>query len=370
MSNDNSDGSRSGREGDSRDGDGSGRNPARPSKPLDTASFRKALFGQYGINPDALSQHDGMPVGRSSGAPLGEARTGYGNPPHATRFAKGQSGNPKGRPKGKGEGNRNGKGKGEANRHPASLDAIRNRYATALVKIRDGDGVNEITTYEALLRHLNKLAFGGGVQATRLALAMTEQAMRDIETAHQDNLAWVAAYRADYADKAAAYERAGEPVPDWIARPEDIHYSIEKGLRITGPYDVEGLANILLLKQWRDAMHIRMVYDEATFFAHPGARSTFTIAELIVFAFDHLMPRRWKLASPEMREREAALIWTTRRLLIKQMEDAFAPLGFTLRLDKPMPPVPDKILRAYKINPKQVREKFARRGGNQQVRQT
>lgn len=364
MSNENRDGSRSG-----RDGEDSARSSARQSKPLDTASFRKALFGQSGINPDALSQHDTASVGRLSGAPSAATRTGYGNPPHATRFAKGQSGNPKGRPKGKGGGHRNGKGegeaKGEANRQPtseSSLDAIRNRYATARVKIRDGDGVNEITTYEALLLHLKKLAFGGGVQATRLALEMTEKAMRDMETEHQERLAWVATYRANYADEAAAYKRAGEPVPDWIARPEDIHYSREKGLRITGPYHAEGLANSLLLKQWRDAMHIRMVYDEAAFFCYPGARSTYTMAEFIVFSLDHLMPKRWKLESPEMREREAALIWATRRSLIAKMEEAFAPLGFKLRLDKPMPPAPDKMLRALGINPKQVRDRFARMG--------
>jgi len=38
-------------------------------------------------------------IHRHSDSSVGESKVGYGNPPKATRFAKGQSGNPLGRPK-------------------------------------------------------------------------------------------------------------------------------------------------------------------------------------------------------------------------------------------------------------------------------
>jgi len=107
---------------------------------------------------------------------------------------------------------------------------------------------------------------------------------------------------------------------------------------------------------------VKMIYDEAVFFDRPGGRKTLTVAELIVLGLDHLMPTRWRLASPEMHEREATLTWITRPILLQALQEAFEPLGLEAPIRAPSPPVPDKMLRALGMNPKHMRARFAMRG--------
>lgn len=159
----------------------------------------------------------------------------------------------------------------------------------------------------------------------------------------------------------AAWSPAYKAVPDHTPRPEDIHCSREEGLHIVGPYDLRSLENHLLIKRWRDALHVKMIYDEIVFFDRPGVRVTLTMAEFFVHHMDRLMPTRWKLASKEMQDREWELIWIARPKLIEKLEEAFEPLGLKAPIEKPMSPMPDRLLRALKINPKEMRGRFAKR---------
>ena len=340
---------------------------SKPRKQIDDTRLRQGLFKEVAIDGGVKPERPGtdertqkaLPGTRSE--PAARPATGYRNPPVETRFAKGQSGNPNGRPKGSGKSKVAEKAKPASLPSAPTLDEIRRRHLETPIRIRDGEGVRELHIIEALLRQIDKMAFGGGVQAGRLALQWHQETMRAVEAEYQDNLGWVADYRESYADKAAACDRAGEAVPDWIARPEDIHLSREKGLRIIGPCSPETLKHFLLLKRWRDAMHVKMIHDEAVFFWRPGTRVTLTVAELIVHGLDHLMPQRWKLASKAMRDREWELICLPRPQLARKLKEAFEPLGLKAPIRKPMGPMPDKLLRALKINPKQMRESFAKR---------
>jgi hypothetical protein len=83
---------------------------------------------------------------------------GYGRPPTASRFRKGQSGNPRGRPRNR--------------RRDIPYDHVLGQMVT----IRDGRGARRVTAAEAFLLQLTKKGLQGDSAAARASLAAIEEA--------------------------------------------------------------------------------------------------------------------------------------------------------------------------------------------------
>ncbi len=85
-------------------------------------------------------------------------KPGYKNPPKNSRFKKGESGNPKGRPKGS-----------------TDIDQIFERLLRKKVTVREGDAVANVSKLEAIaMQRVNK-AMKGGFKETEHILAMTKR---------------------------------------------------------------------------------------------------------------------------------------------------------------------------------------------------
>jgi hypothetical protein len=92
--------------------------------------------------------------------PAGEYRVGYGKPPKKSRFRKGQSGNPGGRPRGPTAGR-------------AKRLALKEAYR--MVRVREGDRVVCVPALGAILRSLVALAAKGNAPTQRFVYAMVSE---------------------------------------------------------------------------------------------------------------------------------------------------------------------------------------------------
>jgi len=106
---------------------------------------------------------------RADAKPAGQAepaaksyKVGYGKPPEHTRFRKGQSGNPKGRPKG-----------------AKGLRTLVREQLSAKVTVRTADGPKRITRVEAMLHKITESAFSGNLRALQALFALYQSSVPD-----------------------------------------------------------------------------------------------------------------------------------------------------------------------------------------------
>ncbi|MFZ0244518.1 DUF5681 domain-containing protein [Candidatus Binatus sp.] len=91
-----------------------------------------------------------------------EYEVGYAKPPKHTRFQKGRSGNPKGRPKGS-----------------KGFDAIVRHELEDLVEVRQNGRVKKISKREVIIKQMVNKAAAGNQRATELLLLKMELLQRD-----------------------------------------------------------------------------------------------------------------------------------------------------------------------------------------------
>lgn len=178
-----------------------------------------------------MSKHDDGP--RPTNLPA-TYEVGYGKPPVATRFRKGQSGNPNGRRKGA--------------KAKAPLPALNDeRLKTIILEeayrsitINDPNGTIDIPMAQAVVRSLAVNAAKGNQQAQRVFTQLLSNVERDNKRLHDQWLDTAINYKVEWERELERRKTFGINGPAPLPHPDDIIIDMNTGsVRIKGPMTKE-----------------------------------------------------------------------------------------------------------------------------------
>lgn len=207
---------------------------------------------------------------------------GYGNPPLHSRFQKGASGNPNGRPR---------KSKSEPVASGFGMrDAVLAESRRVLnVHEKDGRTV-ELPAREVLLRSQFKSAVQGNSYAQENFLKRVERAEREEAQAIADENAiahdYVARCRAEIEDAL----KDGRPEPEFLPHPDDIHFEPGKVYEIRGPATLEALEAVMHACKMRDVLLMQFSLN-----ARGGPNDQVSSELFFIHDLEQLLPERLRL---------------------------------------------------------------------------
>lgn len=154
---------------------------------------------------------------------------GYGKPPKEHRFRKGQSGNPRGRPR------------GSRNRRPEvqeeRLRKIILDEAYRGIDIREGDRTLTVPMARAVTRSIAHNAVKGRHHSQPLFTRLVEEVERRNAADAFEPFCQAALYKENWENELGRRQRLGiTDLPDPIPHPDHVHLYVRRGTaRITGP---------------------------------------------------------------------------------------------------------------------------------------
>lgn len=158
---------------------------------------------------------------------------GYGKPPVATRFNKGQSGNPSGRSKGS-------RNKSRPSLNEERLKSIILDEAYRSISVNDPAGPMTIPMAQAVIRSLAVNAAKGNQRAQRLFTQLLATIERDNKQLHDEWLETAINYKVEWERELDRRKRRGIEAPDPVPHPDHVVIDMSTGtVRITGPMTKE-----------------------------------------------------------------------------------------------------------------------------------
>ena len=191
-------------------------------------------------------------------------KVGYASPPTEHRFRKGQSGNPRGRPRGS-------RGKAQPQFDPGQrpTNELILQEAYRPVTIREGDEIFEIPAIQAVMRAMGVSAMKGNRLAQKTLTEMVQR-IEDAEVQSRlESLETFLTYKTKWTEEIERCKRDGRPIPTPLPHPDDVILDFRKGtVKIGGPLTKEEKA------KWDERFERRAeAQSEVSYFAAKHRRA-------------------------------------------------------------------------------------------------
>lgn len=239
----------------------------------------------------------------------------YGRPPLATRFIKGQSGNPKGRPKGSTI------KKNPIN--PATRDII---LEVANRPIVNGQG-QEITAFKAVLLKQLETALKGNPIAQKLAIDLFTRAKAEQEAEMERRDERWSKYKTVMSERLAA----GEVLPANLPHPDDVIFENGHFTGIHGGDPVEVAQKRAEAIQMRDLYLLQAELDRRVY----RSRTKIALESVEFASFLHViwlndaLPKRLQLDDNDLISRMTRARRIRKRDLVRELRTGYAKLGMS-----------------------------------------
>ncbi|MDO6965230.1 DUF5681 domain-containing protein [Rhizobium alvei] len=244
---------------------------------------------------------------------------GYAKPPQQNQFKKGQSGNPRGRPK------KNSSDLAYSNQ-PVLL-AVRS-LASRKVTVRQNGEMNEINMSDAVLEATFTNAAKGNPRSQSIAINLMREADQARNREIQENNEFWRDYKSIMSKRMKASLARREPVEKMLPHPDDIEILHGQEPRFHGPMyegqqkqleDTIAYRDVLILQ---DALDQRSSHRlDGTPLTEPGS------ALVLAMVLDRCIPPRLRLSDHDWIRRSMKYEIIPKRELLKQLYDAWRRLG-------------------------------------------
>ncbi|WP_018406929.1 DUF5681 domain-containing protein [Methylocystis rosea] len=253
--------------------------------------------------------------------------------PKTTRFQKGQSGNPKGRPK------KTSSSPFHPRIEPLPIQELILKEAERGVTIREGDSVSVIPAKQALIRALQNAALKGNPHAQRTWLLLHERIEREkaIEIKAENEL-WEV-YQQQCREEIREAESKGEAPPLHLPHPDDIIIRYGKPPLFRGPICETELTDMEERIKLMDAFIMQIAVNERCALPEnieAGLRCA-DAATIFVALLNGTLPKRLQLSDTDFTIRLMYFQNIPKRTLLKSTRAAWSAAGLHVPRGKIFP---------------------------------
>jgi hypothetical protein len=247
-----------------------------------------------------------------------------------TRFQKGRSGNPTGRPK----------GRSWSSTKLNEADELTLAHADRLISVREGGVVTQVPVIDAVFKAQEHSALKGSSLAQKHLIDRFMQALAKQREAIDEEVEWATDYVAKASYLLADAKRRGMPEPNLPIHPDDVVIDQERGVRFVGPVGQHERAQLQETLELRNLLLMQYVLDERQRDRSAGLdEQSESAAMLFAVMLNDRMPERFRLSELEIILVLAKHERLTKRELLKQIYRAWQALRRPIARGKQFPSV-------------------------------